>query len=101
MRTAALVLFIFTALHTWLKVVAQPTHGVPTVGEASAFMTEFEAQLLDLWIARERSDWRSSLPFWIVRRLGTADDNFNFNPMLILFRGLRYPFVYRYFFCLP
>ena len=46
----------------------------------------------------ERSKWRSSLPVWIVRRFGTADDNFNFNPMLILFRGLRYPFIYRYFF---
>ena len=46
----------------------------------------------------ERSEWRSSLPVWIVRRFGTADDNFNFNPMLILFRGLRYPFVCRYCF---
>lgn len=54
----------------------------------------------------ERSEWRSSLPVWIVRRFGAAEDTFsfnpddrlNFNPMLILFRGLRCPFVYRYFY---
>lgn len=46
----------------------------------------------------QRKEWRFSLPLWIVRRFGLADDNYNFNPMAILFRGLRYPFVYRYFY---
>jgi hypothetical protein len=45
----------------------------------------------------ERKRWRWSLAVLIHRRFGIGDDNFNYNPMLIIFRGLRYPYVYRYF----
>ena len=57
MRSVAFVLFIFAAPHAELKAVAQPTQGVSTAGQAGAFMAEFEIQLLDLWIAQERSAW--------------------------------------------
>lgn len=46
----------------------------------------------------ERGSWRKSLEVRIFRLFGIADNNFNFNPLLIYFRGLRYPLVYRYFF---
>ena len=46
----------------------------------------------------ERKQWQTSLPVRIFRRFCMEDDNFNFQPSVVLFRGLRYPFVYRYFF---
>jgi len=46
----------------------------------------------------ERSTWRNRLEVNIFRRFGIDDDNFNFNPLVIYFRGLRYPLIYRYFF---
>lgn len=46
----------------------------------------------------ERGSWQNSLEVRIFRRFGIGDDNFNFNPLLIYFRGLRYPLLYRCFF---
>ena len=46
----------------------------------------------------ERSKWESSLPVRIFRRFGMAGGHLNFNPSVILLRGLRYPLVYRYFY---
>jgi len=46
----------------------------------------------------EHKKWRRSLPVRIFHRFGIGGNDFNFNPSLILFRGLRHPFVYRYFF---
>ena len=46
----------------------------------------------------QRKAWPRSLPVRIFRRFGLSDDNSNFNPSLILFRGVRHPFVYRYFY---
>lgn len=57
MKLAALLLIVFTTIP---KAGAQPTQGAPTQSEATAFMAEFETQLLELWIARERSDWVNS-----------------------------------------
>ena len=37
--------------------VAPTRNEEPTVAQAAAFMEELETQLLDLWIARERSQW--------------------------------------------
>jgi len=46
----------------------------------------------------ERGSWKNSLEVRIFRRFGMGDDNFNFNPLVINFRGLRYPLLYRFFF---
>ncbi len=35
----------------------QYTQNTPTLSEADTFMNDLEAELLNLWIARERSDW--------------------------------------------
>jgi len=39
---------------------SDPTKIDPTVSEAAAFMTAFEAELLDLWIASSRAGWVQS-----------------------------------------
>lgn len=46
----------------------------------------------------ERKQWRASLPVRIFHRFGMGYEESNFEPSVVLFRGLRYPFVYRYFF---
>jgi len=44
-----------------------------------------------------RRTWPRSLAVRVFLRFGLGDDNFNFNPLLIYFRGLSYPLVYRFF----
>ena len=46
----------------------------------------------------KRSTWRRSLAVLVFRRFGLGVDNDNFNPLLICFRGLRYPLIYRCFY---
>ena len=107
-----LALYLIYLIHGWLLLIwawwrwhGTSVRGILVLSDSPNWKPYIEEQ----WLPRlgetivvmnwsERSKWRSSLPFWLVRRFGTAYDNFNFNPMFILFRGLRYPFVYRYFY---
>ncbi len=47
----------------------------------------------------ERKTWSRSLPRRLFYRFCYVwSENRNFNPAVILFRGLRYPYVYRYYY---
>ena len=46
----------------------------------------------------ERSTWRNELAVMIWRRFGVCFNESNVNPLVILFRGLAYPYVYRFFY---
>ena len=68
MRRIALLLFVLTAAGQVLGPIGLKAYAAspqaalerkaaPTAAEAAAFMEELEAELLDLWIAMERSEW--------------------------------------------
>ena len=48
------------------------------------------------WSARK--SWSRSLPVRLFKYFLISGDNFNFNPAVILLRGLRHPYVYRYYY---
>ena len=63
--------------------------------------------IVDNWLPRfsdrvivlnwsKRKTWGKSLPVRIFQHFGVEQDGNNCCPLLIRFRGLRYPFVYRY-----
>ncbi len=66
MRRMVLLLFVLTAASlapAVLKASPGPVDdevqrkSAPTVAQAAAFMDELEAELLDLWVLKERTDW--------------------------------------------
>ena len=66
MRRIVLFLFVLTSAghaRAEFEACQGPTDtavepkAAPTAAEAAAFMEGFEARLLDLWVAKERSDW--------------------------------------------
>ena len=45
-----------------------------------------------------RKSWSRSLPVRLFRYFCAPGDNFNFNPALILLRGIKHPYIYRYYY---
>ena len=78
-------ILVFSDSPNWQNYIEQ--NWMPRLGEQVVFLN---------W--SERGSWQDSLEVRIFRRFGIRDDNFNFNPLLIYFRGLRYPLIYRCYF---
>jgi hypothetical protein len=96
------VLLLFAG---WLRWHETPVRGILILSDSPNWGTYIEEN----WLPRlsekvvvlnwsEWRKWRASLPVRIFRYFGEGGDNFNFNPALILFQGLRYPLVYRYYY---
>ncbi len=96
---------VLLLLAAWIRWRKTPIRGILVYSDSPNWSDYIEQE----WMPRlgeqvlvlnwsERGSWGKSLEVRIYRRFGIGDDNFNFNPMLIYFRGLRYPFLYRFFF---
>jgi hypothetical protein len=96
---------VLLLLAAWWRWRGSPIRGILVTSDSPHWQKYIEEQ----WLPRlgehvvilnwsERGSWRNRLEVRIFRRFGIGDDNFNFNPLMIYFRGLGYPLIYRYYF---
>ena len=90
----------------WFRWQGSPVRGLLILSDSPSWKNYLEER----WLPRlrdgvvilnwsERKTWPRSLPSRLFYHFCCIwNENRNFNPAVILFRGLRYPYVYRYYY---
>lgn len=89
----------------WVRWFGGPVRGILVFSESPNWKEYVEKEWLSRLGARvvvlnwsNRRSWWPTLPVLVFHYFCCGQEQDNFNPAVILFRGIKYPYVYRYFY---